>query len=142
VTVERGVRGEHVGERVRRMWTFTPTCAAGPCATVQLVRTRAHGSDTLLLRARGRGSYAGNGVFYAPLRCGDRTYARGERVPFRITVRVTRDALANGVAVATAVRATYASRSPKNLTACVLPQRREAAAYRGSLVASPATAPV
>jgi hypothetical protein len=134
VTVARGVRGEHRGQKVARTWTFTPGCAAGPCATIGLLRARAAGSDQLVLRRRAPAYYVGNGSFYAPLRCGRRTYVRGSAVPFRVTVRVTSAALAGSVVVATAVKATYTNRSRRNLTPCVAVLGHDSAAYSGHVV--------
>src|SRR5436305_9453069 len=119
VTVAAGVRGEHVGQRVRRTWTFTPGCPAGVCPTIVLVRARTAGSDSLVLSRRRPGYYVGTGSFYAPLRCGRRVYRRGAAVPFTITVRVTAAALAGTVVLATRIHATYTNRSRRNLTPCV-----------------------
>jgi hypothetical protein len=137
VTVADNIRGEHVGEMVLRAWTFTPRCAAGACRTVTLVRRRSSGSDRLLLSLRGPGYYVGSGSFYAPLRCGSRTYSKGEAAPFTITVRVTAAAISAGAIVATRVRASYMNRSRTNLTPCVAPPGDDAASYHGHLAAPP-----
>jgi hypothetical protein len=134
VTVARGVRGEHRGQKVVRTWTFTPGCTSGPCGTLGLVRSRASGSDRLVLRRRAPGYYVGNGTFYAPLRCGRRTYPRGSAVPFTITVRITHAVLAGSAVVASAINATYTNRSRRNLTPCVAILGHDAAAYSGHVV--------
>jgi hypothetical protein len=124
VTVANNVRGEHVGEVVQRTWTFTPSCPAAPCATVQLVRQRANGTDTLTLHQIGPDAFAGAGVFYAPLRCTGRIYLPGQAVPFTITVHVT----ATGQ-----LRATYVNRSRLNLTPCIGVLGHDSVRYTGQL---------
>jgi hypothetical protein len=129
VTVARNVHGERVGQLVTRTWTFTPACATAPCATVQLLRGRSGGTDTLTLEQTHTGSYAGSGVFYAPLRCSARIYPQGQEIPFRITVRVT---ATNGTAAST-ISATYVNRERKNLTPCIGVLGHDSARYVGLL---------
>jgi hypothetical protein len=129
VTVAANVKGERVGQVVTRMWTFTPECATGPCATVQLVRGRVAGSDTLTLQRTPTGTYTGTGLFYAPLRCSGRIYPRGQEIPFRITVRIT---ATNGTA-ASAISATYVNRLRTNLTPCIGVLGHDSAHYAGLL---------
>jgi hypothetical protein len=134
VTVAVNVRGEHAGETVQRTWTFTPACPAGPCATVQLVRARAAGTDTLTLTAVAPNVYSGKGRFYVPLRCAGRIYRPGEAVPFRIRVRVTATSpAAGGGTMATAITATYVNRRRLNLTPCLALHGHDAARYTGTL---------
>jgi hypothetical protein len=137
VTVAHLVRGEHVGEAVQRTWTFTPLCATAPCATVQLVRSRATGTDTLTLIALAPTSYTGTGRFYAPLRCAGRIYRPGEMIPFRITVHVTATArgAAGGPPVASTITATYVNAARVDLTPCLALLGHDAARYSGQLVA-------
>jgi hypothetical protein len=137
VTVAHLVPGEHAGEAVARTWTFTPLCATAPCATVQLVRTRATGTDTLTLTAVSSNAYAGTGSFYAPLRCAGRLYGLGEMIPFRITVQVTATApgAAGGPPVASAISATYVNKTRVNLTPCLALLGHDAARYTGQPVA-------
>jgi hypothetical protein len=130
VTVAHNVRGEHVGDPVVRTWTFTPQCPTSPCSTVQLVRQRATGTDTLTLRQTGPETYAGTGSFYAPLRCTRRLYPRGQLVPFKIRLRVT----AITGTVASAISAAYVNRSRTNLTPCIGVLGHDAARYTGQLV--------
>jgi hypothetical protein len=129
VTVAANVRGERVGQLVTRTWTFTPACASAPCPTVQLVRGRARGSDTLTLQQTRTGAYAGSGLFYAPLRCSGRISPRGQEIPFRITVRIT---ATNGIA-ASAISATYVNRERTNLTPCIGVLGHDSARYVGLL---------
>lgn len=133
VTVAVNVRGERVGQKVQRTWTFAPACPTGWCTQIGLGRTRSAGTDLLWLFRTGPARYSGHGVFYAPLRCGNTTYARGESVPFTITVRITAAALSAGVPVATAIKATYTNRSRKNLTNCVAVPGHDAATYTGTV---------
>jgi hypothetical protein len=120
VTVANNVRGEYVGQVVQRTWTFIPLCPAQPCATVQLVRQRAAGTDTLILHQTGPASYAGAGQFSMPLRCMGRIYSPGEAVPFKITVRVTDTGQ---------LTATYVNPSRINLTPCIGVLGHDAARY-------------
>jgi hypothetical protein len=122
VTVAKNVRGEHVGEVVHRIWTFTPLCATAPCDTVELVRQRANGTDTVILHRTGPDVYVGTGRFDAPLRCTGRIYQPGQVVPFTITVRVTE---------AGHVNAKYVNRSRINLTPCIGVLGHDAARYTG-----------
>ncbi len=140
VTVAHAMAGEHVGEIVQRSWTFVPQCAAGPCQHVLLLRARANGTDMTMLSEHVPGDYAGASAFFAPLRCGARTYAHGELVPFRITVQVTADASPAGTIIAVAVSASYTNRTRTNLTPCVDVHRHDAAAYTGELVAATGSA--
>jgi hypothetical protein len=136
VTVARHVPGEQAGQHVTRTWTFTPACPAGPCTTVQVVRTRINGSDTVVLHLRPGGFYAGGGIFYVPLGCAGRRYPHGEQVPFKLTVRVTGKTFVNGTVIATRLAATYRNRARKNLTPCVAVLGHDAARYGGTLVSA------
>lgn len=133
VTVAQHVRQEHVGQRVSRSWTFTPACPSGPCTSVTLLRSRATGTDTLLLTESPSGVYSGSGTFYLPLSCAGHRYHHGERVPFTITVRRRTTAVVNGTVVVTAVSATYQNRYRRNLTPCVAVLGHDAASYSGTL---------
>jgi hypothetical protein len=134
ITVAKNVRGERVGQTVTRTWTFTPSCASGVCPTIVLVRRRATGSDQLVLNLRTPGYYVGSGRFFAPLRCGRRTWRRGSVVPFTIAVRVTAAALAGSDVVATQIRAAYTNRTRINRTPCVAVLGHDAAVYSGQVV--------
>jgi hypothetical protein len=137
VTLAQNVFGEHVYQQTTRTWTFTPLCSVGACPTVQLVRQRATGSDTLTLSLVGPGVYLGQGLFYAPLRCAGRRYRKGEAVPFTITVQVTGAELVEGVDVATNLTATYVNAARANLTRCVDIPGHDAASYTGQLQPPP-----
>jgi hypothetical protein len=139
VTVANNVRGEHVGQKVTRTWTFVPGCPAGACATIGLLRRRVGGSDQLVLRRRDPGYYTGTGSFFAPLKCGSRTYPKGSAVPFTITVRVTAATLSGAAVVATRINASYTNRSRSNLTPCPAFLGHDAATYHGHV--APPTAP-
>jgi hypothetical protein len=141
VTVAVHVRGEHAGDTVTRIWTFTSLCASGQCGTVRFVRHRAHGTDTLILVRRGPAFYRGTGSFYAPLRCAGRTYRKGQKVPFTIRVWIKQAALVNGQNMAASVRATYTNRRRVNLTRCVAVLGHDAARYHGQLELPPPPPP-
>jgi hypothetical protein len=129
VTVARNVRGEHAGQLVTRTWTFTPECSTGPCAEVRLIRGRSGGTDTVTLELTGPDTYAGSGLFYAPLRCSGRLYPRGQEVPFKITVHIT----ATTGTDASAISATYVNRERTNLTPCIGVLGHDSARYVGQL---------
>jgi hypothetical protein len=142
VTAAHAVPGEHVGEQVVRGWEFVAPCPAGQCRTEQLVRSRSTGGDkTVLHRRTGVFSqWTGKGSFFAPLKCGSRIYHLGERVFFKITVRITGAAVVDGVSVATSVKASYESYRRTNRTRCVGALGHDAAVYSGKLV-MPASVP-
>jgi hypothetical protein len=132
VTVERYVRGEHVGEVVQRTWTFTPLCATGPCAQVRLFRGRASDTDTLILTETAPGHYSGSGRFFAPLKCAGTVYSMGEEVPYLINLQVTATTAApDGTVLAQQISATYVNKSRKNLTRCVIVLGHDSARYTG-----------
>jgi hypothetical protein len=136
------IGGEHRGELVRRTWTFTSTCPAGACSTVALTRARTRAqsgpSDQLVLRRRSPGYYTGAATFLAPVRCAGQRYAKGEAVPFSITVRVTAAQAVGGQVLATSVRAFYRNPQRVGLTKCVSAPAHDAARYAGRLVVAPA----
>jgi hypothetical protein len=143
ITVAHDVPGEHVGERVARVWSFVAPCPVGQCVTEKLTRSRVTGQDKLTLRrpkARVYSHWVGKGSFYAPLMCGSRVYPRGERVFFRIKVRILRAPLINGLQNATVIKASYTNYRRTNRTRCVAALGRDAAVYTGTLV-MPAPAP-
>jgi len=109
---------------------------AGQCLTEKLVRDRAMGEDTETLAHRFGtfNHWAGTGSFYAPLRCGSRIYRRGERVWFRITVRIATVAIVNAEPFATSVTATYTNYRRTNRTRCVAALGHDAAVYTGTQV--------
>ena len=141
VTAAHAVRGEHVGQTVSRVWSFTSSCASGQCDQVALVRSRAAASDSLMLRRTGPGRYSGNGSFFAPLRCAGRVYPQGEKVPFTINVKITFAVQFGGGSVATRVSATYLNRRRINQTPCVAALGHDAASYHGHLQAVAGPAP-
>lgn len=132
---------EHRGERVHRTWTFSSLCPSGACATVALKRTRSPSdparTDQLVLRRSSPGFYRGTATFIAPMRCGGRRYAKGEAVPFSITVRVTAATTIGDQVLASSVRAFYRNRRRVGLTRCVTAPAHDAARYMGRLVISP-----
>ena len=137
VTVAKFVPGEYVGQPVARTWTFVPGCPTGACDTIGLARTRATGTDLLVLYRLSPGYYVGTGRFFAPLECGGRAYPQGSAVPFTITVRVTAARVIGGVLSASRVNATYVNRSRRNLTLCVAALGHDAASYHGHIIVPP-----
>lgn len=136
------VLGEHRGQVVQRHWTFTGVgCGRRSCRQLLLRRERSAGQfDRLTLRPTGRGSYAGSGRFYAPLTCIGGIFPRGEIVPYRVTVRITRASKVQGIWFADRLAATYTNLHRIDLTRCPLGPSHDAASYTGT--ASPAvTAP-
>jgi hypothetical protein len=126
------VRDETVGQTVVRSWTFSPQCAAGPCETVTLTRQRATGIDVVPLHLVAPDQYSGSGRFYAPLKCRGRRNARGQSVPFTVTVDIVNAVLEGNTPVATQITATYTNRRRINRTKCVMPPAHDAAVYQGS----------
>jgi hypothetical protein len=141
VTAAHAVKGEHVGETVDRVWSFASGCPVGQCPDVALTRSRATATDSLVLHRRAPGSYAGQGSFFAPLRCAGHLYARGERVPFTITVTITFAVQFGAGSFATRVSATYRNRRRINRTPCVAALGHDAASYHGHLQATAGPAP-
>lgn len=132
VTVAHNVRGEPAGHRLMRRWSFTSSCAAGPCDTVSVRRARSgSAADRLTLTRRSPGLYSGPGVFYQALSCHHRRYPHGGRVPYVITVRVASTATVQGAPFATAIRATYVNARRENLTRCSGFLGHDAARYAG-----------
>jgi hypothetical protein len=138
VTAAVRIPGEHRGQTVSRTWVFSPVCRSGPCAQITLTRQRGRSFDRLALSQTAPGSYSGQGSFYAPLRCGGTTFAKGVRVPYTITVTITAAAASDFGVLATRVNATYLNRRRINLTRCVGVLGHDAANYHGHIV--PATA--
>lgn len=133
VTVAHAVKGEHVGQSVARLWSFTSTCPSGQCDQVALVRSRANATDSLVLARSGPGAYSGSGSFFLPLRCAGRLYPQGEKVPFTITVNITLAVQFGDGSVATRVSATYRNTRRINRTPCVAALGHDAASYHGHL---------
>ena len=133
--------GEYRGELVHRTWMFSSPCPAGACATVALQRARNRTQppqiDQLVLRRRSPGFYTGTATFIAAMRCGGQRYAKGEAVPFSITVRVTAAEIVGDQVLAGTVRAFYRSPRRIGLTRCVTAPAHDAARYTGRLVISP-----
>ena len=77
VTRANNVRGERKGQKVKRKWTFTSSCAAGPCSKVTLRRERSSKQHDKLTLKRSGSTYSGSGKFYVRLRCNGKTYKRG-----------------------------------------------------------------
>jgi hypothetical protein len=136
ITVARDVPGEHVGERVSRLWEFLAPCPAGQCATEDLVRARTVGEDKVSLERKRRvfSRWVGFGSFYAPLQCGAHIYQRGERVWFEIIVQISATETVNGAPIATALRATYSDYRRVNRTKCFAVLGHDAAVYTGTLI--------
>jgi hypothetical protein len=118
-------------------------CPAGQCLTEQVVRTRAVGGDKTMLRRKLSefGRWTGKGSFFAPLMCASRVYPFGERVFFKLTVRITGATVVNGANVATSVAASYDNYRRVNRTRCVPALGHDAAVYTGNLV-TPTPAPI
>jgi hypothetical protein len=139
ITAAHAVTGEYVGQIVTRSWNFLAPCPAGQCQTEELVRSRATGGDkTMLHRKAGVFSqWSGQGSFFAPLICNSRVYPLGERVFFKIQVRITAATTVNGAPVATSVAARYTNVKRMNRTPCVVALGHDAAVYTGTLLPPP-----
>jgi PKD domain len=135
------VRGEHRGQAITRLWTFTGLgCAGSVCPRLRLRRQRgAHRFDRLTLSRVGVGSYVGHGRFTSALRCRGRRYRHGLVVPYTVRVDVTQVAAVEGIAFASQLRAAYTNRRRIDRTRCPLGPSHDAALYGG--VASPLPSP-
>lgn len=141
VTQAVGVAGEHRGEQVRRTWSFNSPCPTGACPLLGLRRQRSGAaSDALFLRQVAPGTYAGTGIFAAPLRCHGRLHPRGSDVPYTITLTVTAAApQPDGSFLATGFSAAYRNRKRIGHTRCYSPPSYDSARYLG--VPEPAPPP-
>lgn len=140
VTVAVHIKGEHRGQHVVRVWSFTPLCPSGACPYVVLTRQRAGGTDTLTLSRVAPGYYRGQSAFAAPLGCGGQPQPSGEMVRFTITVRITATSSSADGLIASHIKARYTNRVRLNSTPCVFPPSHDAAVYRGTLTSTAPTA--
>jgi hypothetical protein len=140
----KNVRGEHVGQVLRRSWLISPqACEGSVCQTLTLDRERSAGIDeSLTLRRVAAGTYSGNGRFYAALRCKHKTYPHGSRVPYRITLTVKTSATVQGIAFARVITATYKNAKRTNFTPCELGGSHDAARYTGYATSAIPSPPV
>ena len=131
VTRADNVRGERKGQKVKRSWTFTPSCSSGACSKVGLRRERSSKQfDKLTLRRSGS-SYSGSGKFYVRLRCNGKTYKRGGIAYYTIKVRATKSSTVQGKSFATAISASYNNTKRVNKTPCAGSIGRDAGSYSG-----------
>ena len=139
VTAALRVRGEHRGQRVTRRWAFSAQrCRGDVCRRLALTRERSGRQyEHLVLRRVGRGRYAGGGRFYVGLECNGAIFPHGELVPFRVTVEVVRSTRIEGIAFATALRATYTNRRRIDRTICPVGPSHDAARYAGGATPAP-----
>ncbi|MDQ6836237.1 MAG: hypothetical protein M3016_08630 [Actinomycetota bacterium] len=131
VTKAVGIPGERRGQHVTRTWQFIPSCPTGVCATVQLVRGRAHGFDRLRLHRRRPGYYTGIGSFLVAVRCAGRRYAAGERARYTITLTITSTVAQGANVIATGFTATYRNPVRVGLTPCYSAPSYDSAHYHG-----------
>jgi hypothetical protein len=142
ITRADNVRGERKGQRIRREWKLSSTCASGPCKTVKVTRKRTAGQkDTTMLTRVRRNYYSGKGRFYVRLRCNGKVYPRGGLATMTLTVKVTRSATVQGKPFATGITATYNNPKRVNRTPCAGGIGRDAATYTGTLSSPVPTAP-
>jgi hypothetical protein len=135
LTTAVGVFGEHLGQRVRRSWTFVPGCQKVDCQHVMLTRQRSgrHIPDVVALSLKSPGLYVGHSRFWIALRCAGQVVTHGGLVAEKITVRITATATQGTTPVATAISATYRNPWRKNLTQCPGGLGHDAARYHGQL---------
>jgi PKD domain len=143
VTLAKGVRGEHRGQRLARTWRFAPTCPTGPCAQVTLKRQRSrHRVQTLQLRRVRPNRYVGRGRFYVALRCGARTYPHGGVAFTIVRVRVRTAQTVQATPFATRIAATYRNPRRVNRTPCAGSIGRDGGVYSGRLASALPAPPV
>jgi hypothetical protein len=138
VTRANNVPGERRGQLVTRIWAFPGSCP-GQCRRIVLVRSRAGGSNTVVLHRRKPTFYSGTGSFNAPVRCDGRLEKNGERANFTITLRITRAVVQGNQVQATSFTATYNNTRRLALTPCVTLRSSDAARYVGTPPALAAT---
>ena len=131
VTRADNVRGEHKGQKVKRTWAFTSSCASGACSRVSLRRERSSKQFDKLTLKRSGSAYTGSGKFYVRLKCSGKTYKRGGIAYYTIKVRVTKSASVQGKRFATAISATYNNTRRVNKTPCAGAIGRDAGRYTG-----------
>jgi PKD repeat protein len=144
VTVAKNVRGEHVGQSLRRRWLIFPqSCSGNSCQALDLDRERSAGIDeSLALQRVAAGTYTGTGSFYVALRCKHKTYPHGGRAPYRITLTVSRVVSVQGIAFARGITATYQNSKRSDATPCVLGRSHDAARYTGNATSAIPSPPV
>src|SRR3954462_9163919 len=142
VTRADGVRGERKGQKLTRKWTFSSSCASGPCSKVTLRRERSSKQvDKVTLTRFGAGGYKGSGKFYVRLKCNGKTYNRGGIAYYRIGLSVTSFRTVQGKRFATAIKANYNNTRRVNKTPCPGSIGRDAGTYTGKHAApAPPTA--
>ncbi len=144
VTVAKNVRGEHVGQSLKRRWLISPrSCTGNVCQTLDLDRERSAGIDeSLTLHRVATGTYAGSGSFYVALKCKHKTYPHGSRAPYRITLTVSSAVSVQEIAFARGITATYQNSKRSDRTPCVLGRSHDAARYTGNATSAIPPPPV
>ncbi|HEY5343142.1 MAG TPA: PKD domain-containing protein [Solirubrobacteraceae bacterium] len=144
VTTAKNVRGEHVGQSLKRRWLISPqSCAGNVCQALDLDRERSAGIDeSLALHRVAAGTYTGSGSFYVALRCKHKTYPHGSRAPYRITLTVSSAVSVQGITFARAIIATYHNPKRSDSTPCVLGKSHDAARYTGTATSAIPSPPV
>ena len=132
VTRADGVRGERKGQKFKRRWTFTSSCASGPCSSVVLRRERSSRQfDKLTLKRLSAAGYKGSGKFFIPLKCNGRTYKRGGIAYYNLGLTITQSKTVQGKAFASAIKATYNNTRRVNKTPCGGSLGRDGGSYAG-----------
>jgi PKD repeat protein len=140
VTTAVNVRGEHAGQKFIRIWKIIPKeCDRSICKVLSLRRQISdHRHDHITLDRVGPGMYRGQGVFYAPLECLGKTYPRGSRIPYTITLTVHHAVTIQGIRFAHSLRATYNNPYRTDETPCPLGSSHDAGRYWGHVESPPA----
>jgi PKD domain len=143
VTAAVNVRGERVGEVLRRRWVITSSdCHGSSCRVLHLDRQRSDDRHSRLTLVRtGAGRYTGTGAFEVALSCRGRVARHGSRAVYSITLRVTAATSIGGVRFARRIAATYDNRKRSDTTRCPLGPSRDAARYRGRVTSNLPLAP-
>jgi PKD repeat protein len=141
VTRADGVRGERKGQKLKRRWTFTSSCASGPCSKVTLHRERSNKQFDKLTLKRSGANYVGSGKFYVRLKCNGRTYNRGGIAYYTIRLNATKSRTVQSKAFATRIKATYNNTKRVNKTPCGGSIGRDGGSYTGKLTSTFPTAP-
>jgi PKD repeat protein len=142
VTRADNVRGERKGQKLKRTWTFTSSCASGACSKVSLRRERSNKQFDKLTLKRSGATYSGAGKFYVRLKCNGRTYNRGGIAYYTIRVTPTKTRTVQSKVFATRVKAAYNNTKRVNKTPCAGSIGRDAGSYTGKLTSAFPAAPV
>ena len=134
VTVAVNVHGEHLGQIVQRIWTFTSECPVGQCPAIGLSRARANGIDVLVLHRRGPGALRRQHELLRAAALRGPLYPQGQKIPFTITVAITQASRSARSRPRPGSPRPTRTASASTCTPCVAVLGHDAARYHGQLL--------